>query len=247
LPGGWVIRPRPRPHATMRLLCVPWAGGGASSYSPWADLLPDHVELCAIQLPGRENRLRDTPYVRLSDLIHELSGAIAPEISTAYALFGYSLGGLIAFELARHLTDMGKSPAHLFVAACGSPDFRRLRPPMHRMSDDALLAALRRYDGLPDWVMTEPELLRLVLPTLRADLEMFETYEYARSLPLPCAITAFGGMSDRSVLPMEIAGWERQTSVRFDMRLFSGHHFFIGPHRIPLLQTIVATLGATSS
>ena len=240
--GTWVIRPRPRPGAIVRLFCLPWAGAGASSYGAWAEALPDTIELCAIQLPGRENRLREAPFVRMAELVDTLATALDGELLSASALFGHSLGGLIAFELARRLTADGIPPAHLFIAGCAAPHFRRLRQPMHRLDDAALLGALRRFDGLPEWVLSQPELLDLVLPTLRADLEMFETYEYQREQPLTCALTAFGGIDDRAVLPMEVAGWERLTEGPFVLRLLPGSHFFIGPQRPVVLEAVTGAL-----
>jgi len=188
----------------------------------------------------------DPPHVRLAPLIESLSSAIAGELTRAYAFFGHSLGGLIAFELARRLIESGSGPAHVFVAGCGAPHFRRMRPDMHRLPDAALLDALRRFDGLPEWVVNEPELLAIVLPTLRADLEMFETYQYRSGLPLACAITAFGGTDDRAVLPLQVAAWKALTRGPFNLRLFSGSHFFIGPHRAPLIEAIVVALTSTS-
>ena len=236
--GAWIIRPRPRPHATYRLFCFPWAGGGASAYAAWGDLLPQHVELCAVQPPGRENRLQERPFVRLAPLVSAIADEIARQATVPFALFGHSMGGLIAFELARRFTAAGLVPQHLFVTGCGAPHFRRLRAPLHQLDDPALLRALRRFDGIPAWALDEPELLEVIMPVLRADLELFETYNYTTGDPLPCGITAFGGTEDRAVLPLEIAGWERHTASEFVLRLLSGSHFFITTQRALILEVI---------
>lgn len=241
--GPWIIRPRPRQRVSLRLFCLPWAGGAASGYTGWADALPDVVEMCALQLPGRENRLRETPHRRLEPLVADIYTAIAPLLDAPCAFFGHSMGALLAFELARLLRDDGRSePQHIFVAGCGAPQLRRLRHPLHRLPDDALIGALQRLDGFPDWVASEPELLELVLPTLRADLELCETYGYRHAAPLSCTITALGGTEDRAVLPLELAAWERQTTAPFQLRLFSGSHFFVAPHRDAILDIVSSAL-----
>jgi medium-chain acyl-[acyl-carrier-protein] hydrolase len=239
----WIIRPRPRPRAAVRLFCLPCAGGGASTFHAWAGGFHGHVEVCAVQLPGRENRLKESPARSLGDLVPALAAAIEPELRRPYALFGHSMGALLAFELLRRLEQSGaRSPMHFFAASAPAPHLRPRRPPLHRLGDAALIASLRGFDGLPGWVIEDPELLALFLPTLRADLEVCDTYRYGAARPLACPITALGGASDRSVPRFELAAWAAHTSAQFTLRLFEGSHFFLAERRDAVLDAISTAL-----
>ncbi len=227
----------------MRLFCLPCAGGGASTFHPWGQALPADIEVCAIQLPGRENRLSDPPLRDLGSLASALAAALIPDLQKPYALFGHSMGALLAFELVNCLQRVQSPlPVHLFAASAPAPHLRRLRPPLHSLGDGPLIAAMRSFEGLPEWLLNEPELLALVLPTLRADLEACDTYLPRPSPPLPCSITALGGIADATVRRFELAAWAYHTAQGFALRLFTGGHFFVAAQRDRVLDTISATL-----
>ena len=177
-----------------------------------------------------------------------LAAAIEPELRRPYALFGHSMGALLAFELLRRLEQSGAPPpTHFFAASAPAPHLRRRRPPLHHLEDAALIASLRSFDGLPEWVIEDPELLALFLPTLRADLEVCDTYRYDGARPLTCPITAGGGASDRSLPRVELAAWAALTSAQFTLRLFEGSHFFLAERRDAVLDAISATLAPVIS
>ena len=182
----WVVRFKPSPTARLRLFCFPYAGGGAAAYRPWVAGLPSSIELCAVKLPGREDRLREAPFERLSDLLPVLTQVVSSYTDMPYAFFGHSMGALIGFELARELRRQNQlEPAHLFVSAFRAPQRLTSRPDTHDLPDTEFIEEVgRRWGGIPDAVRNEPDLLALLLPTLRADLALVETYAYTSDHPL---------------------------------------------------------------
>jgi len=238
-PETWVLYPRPNPLARLRLFCFPYAGGGASAFTSWPADLPPDVEVCPVQLPGRENRWREPPFTRLSALARALAETIGPELTKPFAFFGHSMGALIGFELARELQECRKpGPFHLFVSGHRAPQLPDLALPIHTLPENELIRELDRLSGTPEVVLQHDELMQLVLPVLRADLEMCETYVYSSQAPLECSISAFGGLQDPKVSREELAAWQEQTCSSFALHVFSGDHFFLHSSRTSLLQEI---------
>jgi medium-chain acyl-[acyl-carrier-protein] hydrolase len=235
----WVTYPRPNPSARLRLFCFPYAGGGASVFYSWAEGLPSEVELCPIQLPGRESRLSEPPFIRLPPLVQTLALAIGPHLDKPFAFFGHSMGATIAFELARRLREQGgPTPLCLIVSGGQAPHLPDPAPPIHYLPEEEFITELRRLNGTPDAVLRHAELLQLFLPLLRADLAMYETYEYVAGEPLECPVFAFGGYEDQLVDWKDLASWQEQTSGSFALHMFSGDHFFLRSAQKDLLQTI---------
>lgn len=199
------------------------------------------VDVFAVELPGRWGRLREAPFVSLADLIDELVPLLAESLPDDFALFGYSLGGLVAFEAARALRKRGRLARHLFVAACGAPD-QPSRQQLHLLSDAALLDAVsERYAPLPIVVLRDPELRELTTRVIRADLQVLETYRHHPEPPLACPITAFVGDSD-PVVGSSLSAWQAQTAASFDARVFAGDHFFINQHQLAVIDVVSKTL-----
>jgi medium-chain acyl-[acyl-carrier-protein] hydrolase len=239
----WVIRSDPRPDARLRLFCFPYAGGGPSVFREWPACVPPIIEVCAVQLPGRESRLLEPACAALPALVEQLGHAIRPWLDRPFAFFGHSMGALIAFELARRLrTQADPAPTRLFVSAHGAPELRARGPRLHRLSDAKLMLKLRHLNGTPGEVLANVELMRLLLPALRADCTLCETYRYAPGEPLACGIAALGGSRDPAVAVSELAAWRRHTRGPFELRLFPGDHFYLHSGRAPLLDFIVARL-----
>jgi surfactin synthase thioesterase subunit/malonyl CoA-acyl carrier protein transacylase/acyl carrier protein len=238
-PNLWFGRKQPNPGVRLRLFCFSYAGGGASIFSSWSKELPPEIEVCPIQLPGREERLGESPFTRLTPLIQTLVPLITPYLDIPFAFFGHSLGALISFELARELRRQNlPSPIHLFVSASRAPHILDLDLPIHRLPDSKFLESLRRLNGTPEEVLQNPELMQLFLPALRADFAILETYFYATEERLHCPISAFGGVKDNIVSQTELAAWCDQTDGDFRMLMFPGDHFFLHPNRQQLLQAI---------
>lgn len=237
--NSWVTCPKPNPQAKLRLFCFHYAGGGALSFRTWSDSLPSHVEVCPIELPGRGIRLKEPPFTRLENLLQALSKALLPSLSKPFAFFGHSLGALVSFELARLLHRNHRfSPVHLFVSGHRAPQIPDPDPPIHALPEPAFLEELRRYNGTPEEVFNNTELMQLFLPTLRADFAVIETYVYAPSPRLNCPITAFGGLQDWKASCHELEAWREQTNAAFSVQMFPGDHFFVHSSRSLLLQSL---------
>lgn len=244
----WIFCPKPNPAARVRLFCIPYAGRGASIYREWPELLGGKVELCALQLPGRENRLREAPFTRLMEAVQEAADVLQPYLNLPFALFGHSMGAVICFELARLLRRERRiTPVHLFVSGRRAPQFPDRRPLMTPLPNDVFVAEIcRRYNGIPREVFNDRELMELLLPTLRADVEMLETYDYQPGPLFDCPITAFGGRNDSETSLDELAGWKDQTNSQFETNVFPGDHFFLQSAATEMLEIIRRKLDSGS-
>ena len=227
----------------MRLFCFHHAGGSAAVFRTWSDGLPD-LEVHAIQLPGRGSRFRETPYPRLRDLARDVAEGIGSRLQGAYALFGHSFGGLVAFEVGRELARRGQGDlVHLFVSGRRGPRLPDPVQPIHGLDDAALLREVcARYGGIPDAILREPELLQLLLPALRADLEALETYAYQPQVPLTCPIAAFGGADDPWATAGELEAWRPETTGDFSVHRFAGGHFYLQGAESLVCQEILSRL-----
>jgi medium-chain acyl-[acyl-carrier-protein] hydrolase len=241
-PNPWVTSPRPRPNPSLRLFCLPFSGAGASAYIPWSADLPETIEVCPIQLPGRETRMSEAPFQRLTPLVQALATAIVPWLDLPFAVFGHSLGALIGYELAREFRRRKlPGPRYLFASGRRAPHI--VDPdPLHRLSDTDFIARLRRMDGTPEAILREPELLALFLPILRADLAVNEAEVHVPEAALDCPITAFGGLTDERAPREGIEAWRQHTSGPFSTEMFPGGHFFLRSSRVDLLQSITRQL-----
>lgn len=241
---GWFTYPMPAYTAPLRLFCLPYAGGRASVYRSWPEHLPD-IEVAAIELPGRGTRFSETPYHDMRDLVTALADAIEPQLTKAYAVFGHSLGARIGFELLREVRRRATpAPLALFVSGCRAPHIPRIPyPPLAAMPDREFTRMLRQVSEAPPDVLDDPELLRLLLPALRADFTLVDSYEYVDEPALPWPIHAFGGIDDADAREDTLLAWRAHTSSSFRLRRFAGGHFVIHTRRRELAEAIVADLG----
>lgn len=243
--SAWLAATPPRPNARVRLFCLPYAGGGASIYRSWPDALPDDIAVLPVQLPGRENRMAEPATEALPVLVEQLVQALRPHLGTPFALFGHSMGALLSFELARALRRHGlPQPVHLFLSGRRAPALPPLDAPIHTLSRDGFVGRIRELGGTPDDVFAHPELLELVLPVLRTDFALCETYEYVPEPPLACGMQVFGGTSDTLTPVGDLDAWQQETTGAFRKRVLPGGHFFINDARArQQIQTaIVSTL-----
>jgi medium-chain acyl-[acyl-carrier-protein] hydrolase len=181
-----------------------------------------------VQLPGRENRHAETPLDRMDGLVSRLAPALRATLLRPSVFFGHSLGALVAFELARHLVRLGAElPQLLVVSGCRAPQLPRDEPCVHALPDDEFMASLRRLAGTPPEVLVEPELMALLLPRLRADFALYETYRFRAAPALDCDIAAFVGTADAEVAGAEMNAWRALCNGRFTTRRFAGDHFFV--------------------
>jgi len=240
----WLQYWQRRPKARIRLFCFPYAGGSASIFRTWSDRVPQEVEICPVQWPGREGRLTEPLISDFHTLVSDLALALAPVLDMPYAFFGHSMGALVSFELTRYLRGMRKTslPVHLFVSGRRAPQIPDLDPPTSHLPEPEFIEELRRLKGTPEAVLQNEELLRLLMPSIRADFSMCEKYIYIPAKPLECPITAMGGLYDREVMRHMIEAWREQTSSNFKLRFFDGDHFFLHKEREALLRVLLQDL-----
>ncbi|WP_326594995.1 thioesterase II family protein [Streptomyces sp. NBC_01803] len=241
--NAWLAWREPAEQTGFRLFCLPYAGGGASAYRAWGDLASGRIQVCPLEVPGRGRRLAETPFNRLRPLVGALADALRAHLDRPFAIFGHSMGGLLAFELTRTLRRRGwPLPEHLFVSGAAPPDVPRTRPPVHAASDEEVKAELRRLGGTPGELLDDDEVMELMLPTLRADFSVLETYEYRAEPPLPVPMTVFGGTADPLVAPAALHGWRRQAGAGSRLELLPGGHFFLHPAAADVVTTVSGTL-----
>lgn len=240
----WIAFRRPNPQARLRLFCFPFAGGGASIFRTWPTSLPREIDVCPVQLPGRESRLRDEPFCRLGPLLEKLIEVLEPEDDLPFAYFGHSMGAIIAYHLTLRLRELGKRlPSMLMVSARRAP----FLPPdedevIYHLPDEEFKEKLRELDGTPETVLEHPELMELMLPLLRADFELVDTSETLRAEPFDMPVVAFGGLRDEEVEKEKLEAWKEVTRGTFRLRMFPGGHFFIQEDRHALIGAVAEDL-----
>jgi surfactin synthase thioesterase subunit len=237
------FRSRSAPQARFRLFCFPYAGSGASVFREWTGGLPPDIAVVGIQLPGREERLVEQPFTSVNEVVRKLADALKPHADLPFAFFGHSMGALIGFELARHLRRTGAMcPTHLFVSGHRAPSVPDTGAPVHRLPDAALIEELRVLNGTPKEILENTEIMRIVLPAIRADFQICETYRYEIQEPLSCPISVFGGLQDRKVRNGDLPAWRNETQGQFRLRMFPGDHYFIRSCRVPILRAVIEDL-----
>jgi medium-chain acyl-[acyl-carrier-protein] hydrolase len=232
------VRTAPR----RRLFCMPFAGGGVAPYRQWFRSLPDDIEVQAVQLPGRESRLREAPLPSIHAMVEAVLPAIEAASDLPFAIFGHSMGALMAFELTHALEQNGdRAPERLFVSARRAPDEPDPRPPVHALPESQFLDELQeRYGAIPDAVRSEPELLELLLPVLRADIRAVELYEPTPGAVVRCPVDIYGGNADTHPRPAQLPFWSRLVAQPVRIRLFDGDHFYLNSQREALTADIAA-------
>lgn len=239
--GQWLAARTLNPHARLRLFCFPYAGGNALIYRKWPEAFPasSGVEVLPLQLPGRGNRLNEPAFARCEPLVETLAAALSPHFDRPFAFFGHSMGAMIAFELARLLQLRGHpGPQHLFASGSPAPHLRSDESPTYNLPDAEFIEELRRLKGTPTQVLENPELMQLMMPLLRADFALTQTYVYREGPKLNCPFTVFGGREDEEVRGEKISAWCELTSGGCSLKVLDGGHFFIHTAEEQLLQAL---------
>lgn len=243
---NWFISQKPNPKARLRLFCFPYAGGGTAVFRGWADRLPPEIEVRVAQLPGRESRLREPPFTS----IHRLAAALAEAFTSdkPFATFGHSMGAIVSFELARLLrNDYGLEPRQMIVSGCRAPQLNLTTKTTYDLPEQEFIEELVALNGTLRDVMEHPELMQLLIPSLRADFEAVQTYSYTPAPPLSSPLTAFGGLTDPEVTLEDLEGWGEQTLCDFKVRLLPGDHFFLHSSPAEFFQALSRELRETLS
>jgi len=223
----------------MRLFLFPYAGGGPAVFGKWLTEFDSHIETFIAHYPGRGSRHNEPSINRIDTLVEKLTQAIQPFLDKPFAFFGHSFGGLIAYGLAKQI-----QPQILFISGCAAPHLPNPHPPIHHLPDSEFIQSLQKLNGIPLEVANNSELMELLLPMLRADFEVFESYS-PNSHQLSCPIIAFGGLDDPRVSQEQLEGWETQTTAGFRTKYFSGDHFFINFREMDIIEFINSELIST--
>lgn len=240
----WFEKFAARRDPALRLLCFPYAGGSEHIFRSWRWHFPAPVELWVARLPGRGMRLGEKPFTRLTSLVQAIADQWEDQVKAQCAFYGHSMGATIAFELARELRKRSRpGPVQLFVSGHRAPHLVNSEPPTFSLPEAEFIGELKRLKGTPEELLENPETAALFLPTLRADFELIENYEYRKEPPLSCPINVYGGLSDADVPIANLAGWREHTTANFRLRMFAGDHFFI--HRsAEFLEDLRRDIGA---
>lgn len=241
---SWLVNFSKTADPDFRLFCFPYAGSGAVIFRNWGTMLAPGTELFGVQLPGRGPRMLEDPMTRINAMADAILPEILPLLDKPYALFGHSMGGMLAFEVARRLARAGApSPRSLFVCASNGPGVTLRNGSMYTLDDAAFLAALSSMGATPDEVLNEPELMELLLPMLRADFEAIETHDYGPQPKVDIPIVVFGGLDDREVTVDALLAWRAASGPGFRAHLFAGDHFFTAPDPRPVLDLMQTACG----
>lgn len=235
-----------QPPAEINCCVFPYSGSGVALFAPWKGKLGERVGLFAAKLPGRESRINETPRTELVPLASDLAHAINNSSLTDHplVLVGFSMGALLAYEVARHLRELDVQISVLIAGAARAPQSRWSRGRLHKLrkDDDFIREMNALYAAIPQAIIDDPEARRLLLPIIRADITMFETYKYTPGAPLPCELITLTGTEDPVVQAKHIAPW-RQLAKTYRHRSFPGGHYFAKTDRAAVLETISRRIG----
>jgi medium-chain acyl-[acyl-carrier-protein] hydrolase len=236
---GWFQFSATDEQVELKMFCFPYAGGTAKVFKKWEDFLPPAVQVISVELPGRGARLKEPPFVNIPTLIDELGDMIWPLLDKPFVFFGHSMGAIIAFELSRFLRRKhGREPQTLFIAGRCAPQITRSAPATYNLPKDEFIEELVKLDGTPKEVIEHAELMELMIPLLRADFQLVQTYEYRADTPLRCPIVVYGGLQDYETPRDLLSPWKGLTSSRFALHMLPGDHFFIRSSQSQLLRLL---------
>ncbi len=225
--------------AAERLFCLPWAGGGTSTYLSWREPLTGAASVVAVRLPGREDRASELPLESMGDAVDALFEAIEPYVSKPFSFFGHSMGAVMAFELARKLRAGGlKGPRVLIASAARAPLYRVDYRPPPDPSRKEIIEELKRLEGVPNEVLADPRLLDIALPALEADARLYRRYIHEPGPPLDIPIFAYRGEADPNIGEEHAARWAEMTTGAFRARVFEGGHFYLDRSRDALIAAL---------
>jgi len=247
--GDWVRRFHAAPDAAVRLICFPHAGGSAASFFSLSGAVSPAADVLAIQYPGRQDRRHEPCIEDLRKLADAVATQLRPWLDRPVALFGHSMGATLAFEVATTLERDGIVPLSLFASGCRAPSRhrdRRFDTRVDLVEDDTLVAELKRLSGTDQLLLADDQVLRLILPALRADYKAVQTYRYRPGPRLACPIQALVGNEDPQVTIDEARSWAEHTTGAFGLLVFPGGHFYLSSHTTAVTTAISEQITARS-
>ena len=242
----YLIRLKASTRPMVRLVCFPFAGSGASFYRKWGEFIPPHLEVWGIQLPGREERFREPLCMDPNQLISMIIEELQSFRDLPFALFGHSMGALLAFSVAHQLSEAKlRVPIHLFISGTPAPDIQAPSGYFTSFSNEFLLRRISELGLIPDTALGNPELNEILLPILRADLTILENLLTRDWQPLDIPLTVTGGNTDYMVDQTGLRGWSAYTKAGMELEMFQGNHFYLVKYQAELIRKITHRLEAT--
>lgn len=225
------------------LYCLPFAGGGASAFRNWQARLPDNIKVCAVQLPGREERIKEEPYLNMESLADDLSSIILKN-KNDYIMFGHSMGTKILYEVEKRLEDKGRLAKLIIISAGKVPHITESKP-IYNLAEEKFKEGIIKFNGMPKEILENKNLFEFFIPVLRADFTLDESYTSKNLNILNSPILALWGKQDKSINLEEILKWKQYTNSDFKEQSFEGDHFFIKEQESIVLQKISESIENT--
>lgn len=236
---SWFFKSPSRHAVRARLVCFPYAGGSGQIFRDWPKTLGPEVEVVGIQLPGRGARMHEAPLQDLGEIVRHICDALATLPELPFAFFGHSNGALISFEVARELIRRGRPlPQHMIISAKRAPQLARLGPMTFHLPHDKFVDVLRDYEGTPRDILDEPELLALILPSVRCDFAISELYRFDPLPQLDLDFTLLGSQNDKFVPYHDLLPWAAVTTGKVNAHVIGGGHFFMHSHATDVLSHV---------
>ncbi|MGK5630390.1 thioesterase II family protein [Streptomyces sp. URMC 123] len=243
----WIRRFHPSDESRVRLVCLPHAGGSAPFYFPMSRALAPAVDVLTVQYPGRLDR-QDEPLIEdMGTYADTLVAELRPWLDRPTAFFGHSMGAVLGFEVIRRLerdpAPGAGRPVRLFASGRRAPSCLR-DDAVHRRDDDGIVAEMRALSGTDSRVLGDEELLRMVLPAIRADYIAVETYRAGADATIRTPVTVLTGDNDPRTRLDEAQAWHAHTTGGFDIHIFAGGHFFLTDHQEEIVKVVLGELSA---
>ena len=239
----WFLVTRHKPSAKYRLFCFPYAGGSATAFMEWEDLLPDDVELVAIQPPGRADRMNEGLLTSVGEMAQQIVRAIPPLLDRSYLIYGHSLGSVVSFELLHALKIRNLPlPQRFFCGARRAPHTASRIPPIHDYPLEEFKSELKGLNGTPSVVLDNADLMEIFVPILRTDFKAAYMYRREPVEKLECEVSVFCGSRDDKVIPEDMLGWQDHFMRQADFRIFDGGHFFMNDNKASVVNAILESI-----